>query len=129
LEEIHGLCRNTSASPTLRYQSGRRVTFAGNFSTEKRRFFFNHIDDRVAIPCGFFREFPVPEHGELHHLTNHIHTTHGKLEIWRDRAHNLESIRVAGGQLSLVIARHYFAFGCKPNDTQVTSAFAVVVQS
>jgi hypothetical protein len=127
LEEIHGLCRNTSASPALRYQSGRRATFAGNFSAEERRSFFSHTDDQVAIPCGFFREFPVPEHGELLDLI--VFTRMKNWRFRRDRAHNLESIRVAGGQLSLVIVRHYFAFGCKPNDTQVTSAFAVAVQS
>jgi hypothetical protein len=68
LEEINGLSSNLSASasrsPALRYQSGRRDTFAGNLSTEKRRWFFNHTDSRVEIPCGFFKEFPVPEAGE-----------------------------------------------------------------
>lgn len=74
LEEIHGLCRNTSSSPStspaLRYQSGGgRGTFAGNFSAEERRSFFRHTDDQdAAIPCGFFKEFPIPELGELVHL-------------------------------------------------------------
>jgi hypothetical protein len=69
LEEINGLCRNISASasrsPALRYQSGRRDTFAGNLSTEKRRSFFSHTDNQVEIPCGFFKEFPIPEVGEI----------------------------------------------------------------
>ena len=69
LEEINGLCRNLSASasrsPALRYQSGRRDTFAGNLSTEKRRSFFRHTDNQVEVPCGFFKEFPIPEPGEF----------------------------------------------------------------
>ncbi|RLM94166.1 hypothetical protein C2845_PM08G01810 [Panicum miliaceum] len=69
LEEINGLCRNISASasrsPALRYQSGRRDTFAGNLSTEKRRSFFSHTDNQVEIPCGFFKEFPIPEADRL----------------------------------------------------------------
>jgi len=69
LEEIDGLCHNLSASasrsPALRYQGGRRDTFAGNLSTQKRRSFFRHTDNLVEIPCGFFKEFPVPEAGEF----------------------------------------------------------------
>ncbi|OEL38027.1 hypothetical protein BAE44_0000953 [Dichanthelium oligosanthes] len=69
LEDISGLCRNLSASasrsPVLRYQIGRRDTFAGNLSTEKRRSFFTHTDNQVEIPCGFFKEFPVPEADRL----------------------------------------------------------------
>ncbi|CAO2209472.1 unnamed protein product [Urochloa humidicola] len=69
VEEINGLCRNLSASPAvspvLRYQSGRRNTFAGNFSTKKRRSFFRYTDSQVKIPCGFFKEFPVPEADRL----------------------------------------------------------------
>ncbi|CAM0880359.1 unnamed protein product [Alopecurus aequalis] len=63
LEEINGLCRNLSAPPRafppLRYQKGRRDTFAGNLSTEERRSFFNHTDAAVEIPCGFFKDFPI----------------------------------------------------------------------
>nr|CAB3471781.1 unnamed protein product [Digitaria exilis] len=70
VEEISGLCRNLSASsssrsPVLRYQSGKRDTFAGNLSTEKRRSFFSHTDNQVEVPCGFFKEFPVPEADRL----------------------------------------------------------------
>nr|CAB3475806.1 unnamed protein product [Digitaria exilis] len=70
MEEINGLCRNLSASsssrsPVLRYQSGKRDTFAGNLSTEKRRSFFSHTDNQVEVPCGFFKEFPVPEADRL----------------------------------------------------------------
>uniref|UniRef100_A0A0E0BD08 TOD1/MUCI70 glycosyltransferase-like domain-containing protein n=2 Tax=Oryza glumipatula TaxID=40148 RepID=A0A0E0BD08_9ORYZ len=69
LEEINKLCRNLSASPyakpALRYQNGRRNSFAGNLSTVERRSFFNHTDSAVEIPCGFFKEFPVRESGDF----------------------------------------------------------------
>ncbi|KAL6627211.1 hypothetical protein ACP70R_030937 [Stipagrostis hirtigluma subsp. patula] len=63
LEAINGLCRNlsTPASPVLRYQNGRRDSFAGNLSAEERRSFFDHTDNEVEIPCGFFEEFPIRE--------------------------------------------------------------------
>uniref|UniRef100_A0A453EF26 TOD1/MUCI70 glycosyltransferase-like domain-containing protein n=1 Tax=Aegilops tauschii subsp. strangulata TaxID=200361 RepID=A0A453EF26_AEGTS len=63
LQEINGVGRNLSARhrafPALRYQNGRRDSFAGNFSTEERRSFFNHTDSAVEIPCGFFKDFPL----------------------------------------------------------------------
>ncbi|XP_015635595.1 alkaline ceramidase TOD1 [Oryza sativa Japonica Group] len=69
LEEINKFCRNLSASPyakpALRYQNGRRNSFAGNLSTVERRSFFNHTDSAVEIPCGFFKEFPVRESDRL----------------------------------------------------------------
>ncbi|XP_052159495.1 probable hexosyltransferase MUCI70 [Oryza glaberrima] len=69
LEEINKLCRNLSASPyakpALRYQNGRRNSFAGNLSTVERKSFFNHTDSAVEIPCGFFKEFPVRESDRL----------------------------------------------------------------
>ncbi|WVZ72766.1 hypothetical protein U9M48_021175 [Paspalum notatum var. saurae] len=73
LEDINGLCRNLSASAStssssssvLRYLGGRRATFAGNFSADERRSFFRHTDGGVAVPCGFFKEFPVQEADRL----------------------------------------------------------------
>lgn len=63
MEEINGLCRNLSASPSsshvLQYQNGRRDSFAGNLSDEERRSFFSHTDSAVEIPCGFFKVFPL----------------------------------------------------------------------
>ncbi|XP_072999511.1 alkaline ceramidase TOD1 [Typha latifolia] len=69
-EEIRDLISNlslasSSSSPVLRYQRGRGNSFAGNFSTLRRKYFFNHSDDRVAIPCGFFKEFPIREYDRL----------------------------------------------------------------
>ncbi|RRT82318.1 hypothetical protein B296_00020321 [Ensete ventricosum] len=68
LQEIRDLCRNSSAtaasppSPVLRYLQGKGDSFAGNFSAQKRMSFFNHTDgDRVEVPCGFLKEFPIRE--------------------------------------------------------------------
>uniref|UniRef100_A0A0E0JFG1 TOD1/MUCI70 glycosyltransferase-like domain-containing protein n=1 Tax=Oryza punctata TaxID=4537 RepID=A0A0E0JFG1_ORYPU len=78
LEEINNLCRNLSTSPSaapaLRYQNGRRNSFAGNLSTVERRSFFNHTDSAVEIPCGFFKEFPVRESGDFFGLISIFHT-------------------------------------------------------
>ncbi|XP_008783950.1 uncharacterized protein LOC103703030 [Phoenix dactylifera] len=65
-EEIRSLCWNSTSSapssPGLRYLAGRGGSFAGNFSTQKRKSFFNHTDDdQVEVPCGFLKEFPVRE--------------------------------------------------------------------
>ncbi|KAK8935513.1 hypothetical protein KSP39_PZI013723 [Platanthera zijinensis] len=66
-EEIHNICRNgslsyrNSASPVLSYVAGKGETFAGNFSAEKRKSFFDRGDDRVPVPCGFLRDFFVEE--------------------------------------------------------------------
>ncbi|XP_073366205.1 alkaline ceramidase TOD1 [Aegilops tauschii subsp. strangulata] len=69
LQEINGVGRNLSARhrafPALRYQNGRRDSFAGNFSTEERRSFFNHTDSAVEIPCGFFKDFPLAQADRL----------------------------------------------------------------
>lgn len=68
-EEIHNIRSNRSFSPTnssspvLRYLQEKGKTFAGNFSTQKRRSFFYHGDDRAPVPCGFLREFLVKESG------------------------------------------------------------------
>ncbi|XP_044973871.1 probable hexosyltransferase MUCI70 [Hordeum vulgare subsp. vulgare] len=70
LQEINGIGRNLSAtpraSPALRYQNGRRDSFAGNLSIEDRRSFFNHTDSSaVEIPCGFFKDFPLAQADRL----------------------------------------------------------------
>uniref|UniRef100_A0A0D9UY66 TOD1/MUCI70 glycosyltransferase-like domain-containing protein n=1 Tax=Leersia perrieri TaxID=77586 RepID=A0A0D9UY66_9ORYZ len=65
LEEINNLSASPSAAPALRYQNGRRNSFAGNLSTDERRSFFNHTDSSVEIPCGFFKEFPVRKAGDF----------------------------------------------------------------
>ncbi|XP_047057547.1 probable hexosyltransferase MUCI70 [Lolium rigidum] len=69
LEEINGLRRNLTvpprAFPPLRYQNGRRDTFAGNLSTEERISFFTHTDGAVEIPCGFLKDFPIAQADRL----------------------------------------------------------------
>ncbi|OAY29146.1 hypothetical protein MANES_15G121500v8 [Manihot esculenta] len=60
LEEIQDLCRNSSVdSQGLRYMKENSESFGGNFSTQKRRSYFQHLNDNVEIPCGFFKKFPV----------------------------------------------------------------------
>ncbi|XP_020595884.1 LOW QUALITY PROTEIN: uncharacterized protein LOC110035898 [Phalaenopsis equestris] len=62
-EEIHNVRRNrssmNSSDSVLSYMQGKGETFAGNFSTQRRRSFFVHGDDRIPVPCGFLREFSV----------------------------------------------------------------------
>ncbi|CAF1919434.1 unnamed protein product [Brassica oleracea var. botrytis] len=59
LNEIHSICRVSSSSETLRYIHGKSETFGGNFSTQKRFSYFNHSNNDVEVPCGFFRDFPI----------------------------------------------------------------------
>ncbi|XP_009128850.1 uncharacterized protein LOC103853693 isoform X2 [Brassica rapa] len=59
LDEIHSICRESSSSETLRYIHGKSETFGGNFSTQKRFSYFNHSNNDVEVPCGFFRDFPI----------------------------------------------------------------------
>ncbi|KAJ0080898.1 hypothetical protein Patl1_10061 [Pistacia atlantica] len=59
-ENIRDLCGNSSAfSPVLKYMQGNADSFGGNFSTQKRISYFNHVNDSVEIPCGFFKKFPI----------------------------------------------------------------------
>jgi hypothetical protein len=77
LEEINGLCRNLSASPStapvLRCQNSTRDSFAGNLSAEERRSSFSHTDKELEVPCVFFKEFPLREVGEP---VDHIRLLH-----------------------------------------------------
>ncbi|KAL0793003.1 hypothetical protein Bca101_064380 [Brassica carinata] len=59
LSEIQSICNELSSSESLRYIHGKSETFGGNFSTQKRFSFFNHSDNDVEVPCGFFRDFPI----------------------------------------------------------------------
>ncbi|KAK9268128.1 hypothetical protein L1049_010568 [Liquidambar formosana] len=60
LKEIQDLCRNSSLpSGVIRYMQGKGDSFGGNFSTQKRISYFDHRDDRVEVPCGFLKEFPI----------------------------------------------------------------------
>ena len=65
MNEIHSICRVSSSSETLRYIHGKSETFGGNFSTQKRFSYFNHSNNDVEVPCGFFRDFPISNSGEI----------------------------------------------------------------
>ncbi|CAI8590852.1 unnamed protein product [Vicia faba] len=43
----------------LRYMKGNADTFGGNLSTLTRFSYFNHQNDSIEIPCGFFKGFPI----------------------------------------------------------------------
>ncbi|KAH7568579.1 hypothetical protein JRO89_XS06G0017700 [Xanthoceras sorbifolium] len=60
LREIQEFCGNPSQfTPGLRYVQGNSGSFGGNFSTQKRISYFDHWNDSVEVPCGFFKKFPV----------------------------------------------------------------------
>lgn len=67
IEEIRDLCANSSWSspstlpppPPLRYKKGRDDNFGGAFSARERFSYFDHSNDGVEVPCGFFKEFPI----------------------------------------------------------------------
>ncbi|XP_009101533.1 uncharacterized protein LOC103827746 isoform X2 [Brassica rapa] len=61
LNEIQSICSDSSSSEKLRYINGNSESFGGNFSTQKRFSYFNHSDNDVEVPCGFFRDFPVSD--------------------------------------------------------------------
>ncbi|KAJ4888660.1 hypothetical protein Rs2_28408 [Raphanus sativus] len=57
--EIRSICNEPSSSESLRYIHGKSEIFGGNFSTQKRFSYFNHSNNDVEVPCGFFRDFPI----------------------------------------------------------------------
>ncbi|KAF8021088.1 hypothetical protein BT93_G1498 [Corymbia citriodora subsp. variegata] len=66
VEEIGELCANSSWTslsspqpPPLRYKQGRDDRFGGTFGGRERFSYFDHRDDSVEVPCGFFKEFPI----------------------------------------------------------------------
>ncbi|XP_039144190.1 uncharacterized protein LOC120281411 isoform X2 [Dioscorea cayenensis subsp. rotundata] len=60
IPSLHPSCSSPLLFP------GSRDSFAGNFSTEKRRSFFSFEDDPlVQVPCGFLKEFPVKQSDKL----------------------------------------------------------------
>lgn len=65
VQEIHDLCKNasTSKSSASGYLEMLGESFAGSFSVQKRKSYFDHRDDSVEIPCGFLKEFPVRDSG------------------------------------------------------------------
>ncbi|XP_022898838.1 uncharacterized protein LOC111412230 [Olea europaea var. sylvestris] len=61
LKEIKEICQNSTAlgAQSLRYIHGNAENFGGNFGIEKRLSNFDHREDGVEIPCGFFKRFPI----------------------------------------------------------------------
>ncbi|XP_030553778.1 probable hexosyltransferase MUCI70 [Rhodamnia argentea] len=65
VREIGDLCANSSWSstasplPPLRYKQGRDDNFGGKFTARERFSYFDHRNDSVEVPCGFFKEFPI----------------------------------------------------------------------
>lgn len=67
-QEIGRMCGVGSGpnpnSSALRFLGEAGESFAGNFSTVKRKSFFDHRRNEAAeIPCGFLKEFPVRDSG------------------------------------------------------------------
>lgn len=66
VKEIQDLCQNSSdySSEGLRYIQGKADTFGGNLTTNKRFSFFDHSNDSMEVPCGFFKPFPISNSGK-----------------------------------------------------------------
>ncbi|CAI0545102.1 unnamed protein product [Linum tenue] len=61
LREIQELSTLPPPLPALRYIKAKSQSFGGNFSTQNRVSYFNHSDDGIEVPCGFFKDFPVSD--------------------------------------------------------------------
>lgn len=63
-KEIQDLCGNSSAfTPVLKYMQGNADSFGGNFGTKRRIAYFDHQNDSLELPCGFFKKFPTSHSG------------------------------------------------------------------
>ncbi|GAU44800.1 hypothetical protein TSUD_382980 [Trifolium subterraneum] len=49
----------------LRYKQGNADTFGGNLSTITRFSYFNHRNDKIDVPCGFLKEFPISNSDQI----------------------------------------------------------------
>nr|GMD06513.1 uncharacterized protein LOC109188594 [Ipomoea batatas] len=63
VKEIKAISEDYSSSLgswNLRYlQENNADSFGGNFTARRRFSYFHHRDHRKAIPCGFFKHFPI----------------------------------------------------------------------
>ncbi|KAI3456009.1 hypothetical protein Pfo_012672 [Paulownia fortunei] len=60
--EIQQIFTNSTAlgePSALRYMQGLADSFGGNLSIQERISYFDHREDGIEIPCGFFRRFPI----------------------------------------------------------------------
>ncbi|WCJ27398.1 hypothetical protein M5689_009145 [Euphorbia peplus] len=66
-KEIQGLSWNMTSrnSQEVKYMKGNRKSFGGNFSVHERISYFRREHDNVAIPCGFFKRFPVSHSDQM----------------------------------------------------------------
>ncbi|XP_050231437.1 alkaline ceramidase TOD1 [Mercurialis annua] len=65
LKEIQDLCWNSSVFNGLKYMKRKSESFGGKFNTKKRISYFNHVNDSVEIPCGFFKKFPISNSDQI----------------------------------------------------------------
>ncbi|KAL9227762.1 hypothetical protein vseg_003413 [Gypsophila vaccaria] len=62
LKEIQQSCRNWNHLP-LRYMQGKAyTTFGGNFGLQKRISFFDQVEQRSELPCGFLKSFLITQY-------------------------------------------------------------------
>ncbi|KAL6567299.1 Alkaline ceramidase tod1 [Orobanche gracilis] len=61
IQEIFVNSTALSAQSPLRYVRGNAESFGGigNLSVQERISYFDHRDEEIEIPCGFFKRFPV----------------------------------------------------------------------
>ncbi|CAN8245916.1 unnamed protein product [Cochlearia groenlandica] len=60
LKEIQSICSSDSSTlENLKYINGESESFGGNFTTQQRFSYFNHSQNDVEVPCGFFKDFPI----------------------------------------------------------------------
>ncbi|KAK6917186.1 Protein of unknown function DUF616 [Dillenia turbinata] len=62
-KEIQDFCRNSSYKEdlTLKYLQGNFNSFGGSFSPQRRISYFNHENQQMEVPCGFFKNFPISD--------------------------------------------------------------------
>lgn len=65
LEEFQNIFANSPIALPLRYMQGNADTFGGNFSFQNRISYFDHHDDGIEVPCGFFKPFQISPSGQF----------------------------------------------------------------
>ncbi|KAK7359621.1 hypothetical protein VNO77_01583 [Canavalia gladiata] len=63
LEEIKHFRKSSQYSTTriMKYMQGNADSFGGNLSTHLRFSYFDHQNDSMQVPCGFFKRFPISD--------------------------------------------------------------------
>lgn len=60
MKEIRDLSE-TSSSSVLRYLEGKSEKFGGNLGAHERFSYFDHQNETIRVPCGFFKDFPISD--------------------------------------------------------------------